>query len=143
MMSRMKRIVRCIRNLYLALSLLLFAAVLVLWHRSYHADHSMWTRWQLRHDSTRLRSDCFVCDRGRVSWSCREELTWSSPNDRIIWRSYSRIRNCRRMELPIRDDKQNVAEPRSTTPQNKSPGLRVCTLWSDLRPATRLRQIRV
>ena len=92
-MSRMKRIVRWIRNLYLALSLLLFAAVLVLWHRSYHADHSMWRRWQLRHDSTRLRTDCFVCDRGRVSWSCREELTWSSPNDRTIWRSYSRPAN--------------------------------------------------
>jgi len=77
----MKRFVRWTWNLLFVLSLLLTAAVLILWYQSYHARNVVWMRNRFAADGLILRTDWFICDRGRLGWSRHE-----APG---IWRTSS------------------------------------------------------
>jgi len=86
----MKRFRRWLSRAFIAICLLLCATVLVLWYRSYHSHHVAWTRWHIDRDKHRLRTDYLVCDRGRLSWFVHDQLTWWSPEEPTIWRSYAK-----------------------------------------------------
>jgi len=79
----MKRFVRWARNLLSVLSLLLCAAVLILWYQSYHARNVVWMRNRMPGDGGVLRTDWFICDRGRLGWSRQQALGiwWTSSAD--------------------------------------------------------------
>src|SRR5438132_11623891 len=92
----MKRFLRWIWNLYSLLSLLLCVTVMILWYASYHAHNVVWMRNEVSQNGHHLRTDWFVCDRGRLGWSGQESplasrASFNDPNRNTTrWWSYAR-----------------------------------------------------